>query len=49
MPILTNAENFNELIDIAFKHKLASMGRTELTDKEHELMQRFALNNEGII
>ena len=39
------AENFNELIDIAFKHKLASMGRTELTDKEHELMQRFALNN----
>ena len=39
------AENFNELIDIAFKHKLASMGRTELTDKEHELIQRFALNN----
>lgn len=39
------AENFNELIDIAFKNKLASMGRTELTDKEHELMQRFALNN----
>ncbi len=39
------AENFNELIDIAFKNKLASMGRTELTDKEHDLMQRFALNN----
>ena len=39
------AENFKELVDIAFKHKLASMGRTELTDKEHELMQRFALNN----
>ena len=39
------AENFKELIDIAFKNKLASMGRTELTDKEHELMQRFALNN----
>lgn len=39
------AENFKELIDIAFKNKLASMGRTELTDKEHELMERFALNN----
>lgn len=39
------AEKFKELIDIAFKNKLASMGRTELTDKEHELMQRFALNN----
>lgn len=39
------AENFKELIDIAFKNKLASMGRTELTEKEHELMQRFALNN----
>lgn len=39
------AKNFKELIDIAFKNKLASMGRTELTDKEHELMQRFALNN----
>lgn len=39
------AKNFKELIDIAFKNKLASMGRTELTDKEHELMERFALNN----
>lgn len=39
------AENFNELIDIAFKNKLASMGRTKLTPKEHELMQKFALNN----
>ena len=39
------AKNFKELIDIAFKNKLASMSRTELTDKEHELMERFALNN----
>lgn len=39
------AENFSELIDIAFKNKLVSMGRTELTPKEHELMQRFAINN----
>lgn len=39
------AENFSELVDIAFKNKLASMGRTELTPKEHELMQRFAINN----
>ena len=38
-------ENFGELIDIAFKNKLASMERTELTPKEHELMQKFALNN----
>ena len=38
-------ENFSELIDIAFKNELASMGRTELTPKEHELMQKFALNN----
>ena len=42
------AENFKELIDIAFKNKLASMGRTELTEKEHELMQRFALNNDEL-
>lgn len=42
------AENFRELIDIAFKNKLASMGRTELTDKEHELMQRFVLNNDEL-
>ncbi len=39
------AKNFSELIDIAFKNKLASMGRTELTPKEHELLQRFAINN----
>lgn len=39
------AENFTELVDVAFKNKLVSMGRTELTPKEHELMQKFALNN----
>ena len=39
------SESFKELLDIAFKNKLASMGRSELTDKERELMQRFALNN----
>ena len=39
------ANNFNELLDIAFKNKLASMGRTELTSKERELMQKFAVNN----
>ena len=25
------------------------MGRTELTDKEYELMERFALNNDELI
>lgn len=42
------AENFKELIDIAFKNKLASMGRTELTEQEKELMTRFALNNSDL-
>lgn len=39
------AENFSELLDIAFKNKLASMNRTELTQRERELMQKFAINN----
>ena len=40
-----NEENFSQLMDIAFKDKLTSMGRTELTSKEHNLMKKFALNN----
>lgn len=40
-----NADNFKELVDIAFKRKLASIGRTELTAKEHELIRKFAINN----
>lgn len=39
------SENFSELLDIAFKNKLASMNRTELTQRERELMQKFAINN----
>ena len=42
------AENFKELVDRAFKNKLASMGRTELTDQEYELMQKFAVNNSDL-
>ena len=37
--------NFSELLDIAYKDKLAYVGRTELTEKEKELMKKFALNN----
>lgn len=42
------AENFSELLDIAYKNKLESVGRTELTEREKELMQQFALNNDEL-
>ena len=37
--------NFKELVDRAFKYKLARMGRTNLSSKELELIHRFAINN----
>ena len=36
---------FDELLDIAYKSKLESLGRTELTPKERELIHKFYLNN----
>ena len=36
---------FDELLDIAYKSKLESLGRTELTSKERELLHKFYLNN----
>ena len=36
---------FDELLDIAYKSKLASLGRTELTSRERELIHKFYLNN----
>ena len=42
------SENFEELLQIAYKSKLASIGRTELSEKEIELMKKFARNNSSL-
>ena len=41
-------ENFNELLQIGYKNKLESIGRTELSEKEIELMKKFAKNNSSL-
>lgn len=41
-------ENFEELLQIGYKNKLDSIGRTTLTEKEIELMKRFAKNNSSL-
>jgi len=38
-------ENFEELLGIAYKGKLESLGRTELSRQEIELIKKFAKNN----
>lgn len=40
-----NNENFNALLDIAFKNKLTSIGRENLTEEEKNMMKEFAINN----
>lgn len=42
------SENFEELLQIGYKNKLDSIGRTTLTEKEIELMKRFAKNNSSL-
>lgn len=42
------AENYNELLNIGFKNALGYLGRTELTDREIELMRKFVKNNEDV-
>lgn len=41
-------ENFNELLQIGYKSKLESIGRTELSEQEIELMKKFAKNNSSL-
>lgn len=38
-------ESFNELLQIAYKKELESIGRTELSEQEIDLMKKFAKNN----
>ena len=40
-----NTEDFSRNLDIAFKNKLISLGRNELTKKEKELIQKYFINN----
>lgn len=42
------SENFEELLQIGYKNKLESIGRTSLSEKEIELMKRFAKNNSSL-
>lgn len=42
------SENFEELLQIGYKNKLDSIGRTTLSEKEIELMKRFAKNNSSL-
>lgn len=42
------SKNFEELLQIGYKNKLDSIGRTTLTEKEIELMKRFAKNNSSL-
>ena len=41
-------ENFNELLQIGYKSKLESIGRTELSEQEIELMKKFTKNNSSL-
>lgn len=41
-------ENFSELLQIGYKNKLESIGRTELSEQEIELMKKFAKNNSSL-
>ena len=41
-------ENFEELLQIGYKNKLESIGRTTLSKKEIELMKKFARNNSSL-
>ncbi len=42
------SENFEALLQIGYKNKLDSIGRTTLAQKEIELMKRFAKNNSSL-
>ena len=42
------SDNFEELLQIGYKNKLESIGRTTLSEKEIELMKRFARNNSSL-
>ncbi len=42
------SENFEELLQIGYKNKLESIGRTSLTEREIELMKKFAKNNSSL-
>lgn len=41
-------ENFEELLQIGYRNKLHSMGRKRLSEKEIELIKRFAKNNSNL-
>ena len=41
-------ENFNQLLQIGYKSKLESIGRTELSEQEIELMKKFTKNNSSL-
>ena len=41
-------ENFDKLLQIGYKNKLESIGRTELYESEVELMKKFAKNNSSL-
>ena len=43
-----NDEKFDELLDLGYKRKLESLGRTSLTDKEKELIKKFRKNNSSL-
>lgn len=42
------SENFEELLNIGYRNKLKSIGRTTLSPKEIELMKKFAKNNSSL-
>lgn len=41
-------ENFEEILQIGYKNKLESIGRTTLSKQEIELMKKFARNNSSL-
>mgnify|MGYP004508779985 CR=1 FL=1 len=42
------SDNFEELLQIGYKNKLESLGRTTLSKEEIELMKRFSKNNSSL-
>lgn len=42
------SDNFEDFLQIAYKNKLESLGRTTLSNKEIELMKKFARNNSSL-
>ncbi len=42
------SDNFDELLDIAYKKKLINIGRNRLTTKEKNIIKKFFINNDNL-